>query len=79
MVTSFNDWVFDETRKAGDVGIVETEYGWHIIYFIGDGAEKWHADAEDGVLNEKLSDWYTEAETKYHITFDDKVLNSINA
>ena len=35
MVTAFNDWCFDESRKSGDVGIVETEYGYHVIYFVG--------------------------------------------
>ncbi len=35
MVDAFNDWCFDEIRKEGDTGIVETEYGYHIIYFIG--------------------------------------------
>lgn len=35
MVTNFNDWCFDESRKVGDSGIVETNYGYHIIYFSG--------------------------------------------
>ena len=35
MVPNFNDWIFDETRKAGDTGLVETEYGWHVMYFVG--------------------------------------------
>ena len=35
MVTEFNDWCFDESRKPGDTGIVETSYGAHLIYFVG--------------------------------------------
>ena len=35
MVTNFNDWCFDESRKPGDTGIVESEYGYHIMYFSG--------------------------------------------
>ena len=31
MVTAFNDWCFAEGRKVGDHGLVETEYGYHII------------------------------------------------
>ena len=34
MVPEFNDWCFDKNRKAGDVGIVETSYGYHIMYFV---------------------------------------------
>lgn len=36
MVASFNDWCFDESRQPGDTGIVESEYGYHIMYFCGD-------------------------------------------
>ena len=35
MVENFNDWCFDASRQPGDVGIVETEYGYHVIYFVG--------------------------------------------
>ncbi len=36
MVTAFNDWCFDTGRKPGDTGIVETEYGCHVMYYSGD-------------------------------------------
>ena len=38
MVPTFNDWVFDSSRKAGDTGVVGTEYGYHVMYFCGDGS-----------------------------------------
>ena len=33
MVPTFNEWCFDSSRKEGDVAIVQTEFGYHIIYF----------------------------------------------
>lgn len=33
MVEAFENWCFAEGRKAGDTGIVETEYGYHVMYF----------------------------------------------
>ena len=33
MVETFNDWCFDETRQAGDTDIIETEYGYHVMYY----------------------------------------------
>ena len=36
MVTTFNDWCFADERKAGDHGVVETEYGWHIMFYSAD-------------------------------------------
>lgn len=38
MVANFNDWCFDEARKPGDTGIVETNYGYHVMYFVGTSA-----------------------------------------
>lgn len=34
MVETFEDWCYDATRAAGDYGIVETVYGYHIMYFV---------------------------------------------
>lgn len=35
MVTNFNDWCFDSSRAVGDTGIVESDYGYHVMYFSG--------------------------------------------
>ena len=35
MVDSFNDWCFDASRKIGDNAIVESKFGYHIMYFAG--------------------------------------------
>ena len=37
MVAEFEDWCYDPARKAGDTGIVKTTYGYHIMYFVGEG------------------------------------------
>ena len=36
MVPTFNNWIFADGRKAGDVEIVPTEFGYHIIYFVSE-------------------------------------------
>ena len=38
-VAAFEEWSFDEARKAGDYGIIETEYGYHIMYFVSDNTD----------------------------------------
>lgn len=34
MVPTFNDWCFDEVRRPGDSGLVKTDFGYHIMYFV---------------------------------------------
>lgn len=34
MVEAFDAWVFDQSRKPGDYGIVKTEFGHHLMYFV---------------------------------------------
>ena len=60
MVTNFNDWCFDESRKAGDTGIVETEYGYHIMYYSGD-SDVLYRDymIENDLRNADATAWYT--------------------
>ena len=36
MVEKFEDFCYDENRKPGDHGIVESTYGYHIMFFVGD-------------------------------------------
>ena len=33
MVQTFNDWCFDDSRTPGDHGLVETEFGYHIMFY----------------------------------------------
>ena len=60
MVEPFNDWCFDEARKAGDTGIVETDFGYHVMYFVGDNLPKWQADAYNNLLNADFAAWADE-------------------
>ena len=77
MVEAFENWIFDEARTAGETGIVETEYGYHVMFFIGDGKLAWENTAHSGVLNDLFTDWVeTNAET-YHYTAKESVVNSI--
>ncbi len=34
MVEPYDTWIFDESRVYGDSGLVKTEFGYHIMYFV---------------------------------------------
>ena len=69
MVDAFNDWCFDESRKAGDYGIVETEYGYHLIYFVktNDTTYRNHM-IESTLRNEAFNAWYDKLADKVSCT-----------
>ena len=57
MVTGFNDWCFDESRKAGDTGIVENDgnyIGYHVMYFVGTDDPYWMVQVRNAMMNKAL-------------------------
>ena len=61
MVSAFNDWCFDESRQPGDHGIIETEYGFHLMYFVGHSAQTFREYmVETTMRNEDYEAWYQE-------------------
>lgn len=76
MVTEFNDWIFDANRKAGDVEMVQTSYGYHIIYFVEDDGTNYY---DSTIRSENASeDFEAEAQelidgTTYHVFLGEKL------
>lgn len=72
MVTAFNDWCFDSTRKSGDTGIVETTYGYHVIYYVGTTGQTYR---DYQIVNELISSdmeaWSQELLESYTVTMGD--------
>lgn len=61
MVAGFNNWCFDSARQPGDTGIVETEFGYHIMYFSGNSNITFRDFMiKDKLVAEDTSKWYTE-------------------
>ena len=61
MVASFNDWCFDPQRQAGDYEIVESEYGYHLMYFVGTSDTTYrNFMIENTLRNTAFDTWYQE-------------------
>lgn len=60
MVANFDAWCYDESRQVGDTGIVETEYGYHIMYFSGFGNTYHDYMVETTMRNADYQEWNTE-------------------
>ncbi|MBQ7597308.1 MAG: peptidyl-prolyl cis-trans isomerase [Clostridia bacterium] len=57
MVAPFESWALDADRKEGDVGIVETEYGYHIMYFVKTNATPWDDQIRTDLVATDLNDY----------------------
>ena len=61
MVTNFNDWLFDAARQVGDTDVIETEYGYHVMYYVG-AAEQTYREYQivKSLTNAAVEKWYTD-------------------
>ena len=87
MVENFDAWCFAEGRKPGNVGLVESQFGVHIMYYVGDSETSYrdHMITED-LRSTDTTEWnsalveamtVTEGNTKYLTT--DVILANITA
>jgi hypothetical protein len=70
MVTEFNDWCFDAARKPGDTGIVQTDYGFHIMYYVKQGTEEWKVNVSDALRSEAYDKFLADETAKYPFKMD---------
>ena len=69
MVEAFENWCFDESRKTGDHGIVKTQFGYHIMFFV-DSVDIWFHTAESEMLSAALENVVPDAVAKYEMDVD---------
>ena len=70
MVTEFNDWCFDSSRKAGDTGIVYNEgsyVGYHVMYYSGIGDKYSTSSARESELSSVVEERLTALEDSYEV------------
>ena len=76
MVDTFNDWLFDKNRKVGDVGIVKTTYGYHDMYYAGEGMTVWKISVDSSLRQDDLNKKFEDFKKKYPVQFDDEAMKS---
>ena len=82
MVDSFDAWCFDEARQPGDTGIVKTDYGYHVMYFVSKGEEIfWFETARGDLLSERAADLEDSLREKYpmELTLENAAIFDVQA
>lgn len=51
-VQEFIDWYMDESRKTGDYGLIRTEYGYHVMYFV-ESESQWLRICRKGAVSDQ--------------------------
>ncbi len=77
MVTEFNNWVFNPKREYGDTDVISTDYGYHVMFYVGDGSTAWKADVISALKSNDYSDYLTELKKSYNIKVKDNNLKSV--
>lgn len=54
-VDSFKNWATDSSRKPGDTGIIESTYGYHVMYYVEANTETWFETVKNDIFNENYS------------------------
>ena len=60
MTEEFDAWIFDEARQSGDVEIVKTRYGYHIIYFVEHGPLQYEDNIRNILATQKYDEFFKE-------------------
>ncbi len=71
MVKEFEDWAFDEKRVTGDVEIVKTTYGYHIMYYVSKGLPQYLATVKSAVETARIEAVYEQMEKDFKYTIDE--------
>lgn len=78
MVTEFNDWAFDEKRVTGDVEIVKTSYGYHIMYFVEKGLPKYLINVKNAVETARIDAIYDQMKKDFKLEINEDFTKALD-
>ncbi len=58
-VPTFKEWYLDENRQSGDTGLVKSDYGYHVMYFVS-SEQMWYVNAAGAVIAQQLNEGFAE-------------------
>ncbi len=67
MMEEIDEWLYDSSRKMGDVGIVHTDYGHHILYYVGEDDPVWMSVARTKLLDLRYDETLEQKLTAYGV------------
>ncbi len=74
----YGDWLFAEDRKTGDVGLVKTEVGYHLVFCVSENV-KWKEDIESALRGREFNEAYEEYRKANAIKVNEPCLTTIES
>ena len=65
---SFRDWATDSSRETGDTGVVESVFGYHVMYYVSSGDPIWKLTADSALRSDDYAAWEEEVSAGYEAT-----------
>lgn len=77
LLPNLSTWAYEENRQPGDTTIIASEYGYHIMYFIGDGNFAFYGDVLDILEYQKYDEILSVMKSKTDIEYFENNINNI--
>lgn len=81
MVPEFDAWIFDPVREPGNYGLVKTDFGYHLMYFVkSQASDAWFTAAQTNIVAEKANEIIATAKEKWpaDVSYEDIVLGYLD-
>ncbi|MBQ8338855.1 MAG: hypothetical protein IJY16_00205 [Clostridia bacterium] len=83
MVAPFENWLFDSARVDNEISYpaaVESEYGFHIMFFTGEcDEESWFVDCRTDLIDDDYKVWYEGQQKAFGIQWNNDNMMKIDA
>ncbi len=70
-------WVFDDAREVGEVQLVDSDFGTHIVVFLGDTGEAWEYTVAQDIKVDNIETLSEEYLAKHTVNIDKNAMNDI--
>lgn len=75
VVAEYEEWVFKEERKYGDIELLKTGDDYHIIFFLSHGDECWKVTAKNALIDKRMENFAASLEEDTPVVRDEYFVN----
>ncbi len=76
VVAEYEEWVFEDERKYGDIGMVKSGDDYHIIFFIKSGDPCWKVTAKNAMVDERMERFSETLKTEIPLIKEENIVNT---